>query len=58
MAKMKRARMQKVNVLLFAEDVEAIKDLAKAEKSLEWHPKLRQIVSLGLDAAKKRRIIK
>lgn len=47
-----------MNVLLFAEDVEAIKDLAKEEKSLEWHPKLRQIVNLGIEAAKKRRVIK
>lgn len=58
MARMKRSRMQKVNVLLFAEDVDAIKELAREEKSLEWHPKLRQIVSLGLEAARKRRIIK
>jgi len=58
MAREKKPRLKQVNALLLEEDVEAIKAMARAELSQEWHPKLRQVVHLGVQAAKKRRIIK
>lgn len=58
MPREKKPKLQQVNALLFVEDVLAVKALAKAEMSLEWHPKLRQIVHLGVQEARKRRILK
>lgn len=50
--------LKQVNAQFFAEDIEAIKLLAEKDGLPSWHPTLRQMVHLGLQVAKRRRIIK
>jgi hypothetical protein len=54
----KKPKLTQVNALFFEEDIEAIKAMARAELSLTWHPKLRQILRLGVLAAKSKKVIK
>lgn len=59
MPRQKKPRLLQVNALLLEEDILAIKELATAELSTTWHPKLRQILHLGVVTAKaqKKRVI-
>lgn len=58
MARLKRPKLKQVNARFFAEDVEAAKAMAAAEGLTEWQGKLRSLLHLGVQAAKRRRIIK
>lgn len=53
-----KPKLQQVNALFLKEDIDFIKDLAKKELSLTWHPLLRQVLHAGVKSFGKRRVIK
>lgn len=60
MPRQKKPKLEQVNALFLAEDILAIKEMAREELSLTWHPKLRQVLHAGVEAVRnqRRRIMK
>ena len=52
MPRQKKPKLVQVNALLLEEDIRAVKEMAQMELSTTWHPKLRQILHLGVVTAR------
>lgn len=58
MPRPKKPKLKQVNARFFEDDVKYAKEMAASEGLTEWQGKLRSLLHLGVEAAKRRKVIK